>query len=334
MIDTVTLPPTTAVIGLVNSHLGARAVHVAAEVGLADALGADEVLDADTIAARIGCDPGAVGRLLRALHAHGLFTRNGGGWQHNEASRVLRSGHPQSVRDYARMFASPLMWGCITELGHSVRTGDPAANLFDPNGTWAYLAAHPDEAAIFNTAMTAKSHADAAEVIESTDLTDAGTVVDIGGGRGQLLHAILDASPSATGILFDLPAVTAQAIPRNDNRLQVHPGDFFTDPIPPYDTAVVMTVIHDWPDDKAIAILRAARAAARPTSRLLIIDSVIDNDTPTTFVTDLDIAMLAITGGLERTTHELADLLTASGFTRTATTPLPSGRAITQAQPV
>ena len=244
-------------------------------------LGADEVLDAATIAARIGCDPGAVGRLLRALHAHGLFTRNdGGGWRHNAASAVLRSDHPQSVRDYARMFASPLMWGCITELGHSVRTGEPAANLFDPNGTWAYLAAHPDEAAIFNTAMTAKSHADAAEVVASLDLTGAGTVVDIGGGRGQLLHAILDASPSATGILFDLPDVTAQAIPRHDDRIHLHPGDFFTDPIPPYDTAVLMTVIHDWPDAEAIDILRAARAAARPASRLLIIDSLVDDDAP------------------------------------------------------
>jgi hypothetical protein len=95
-----------------------------------------------------------------------------------------------------------------------------------------------------------------------------------------------------------------------------------------------MTVIHDWPDDKAIAILRAARAAARPTSRLLIIDSVIDDDAPNTFVTDLDIAMLAITGGLERTRQELADLLTASRFTLIATTPLPSGRAIIEARPV
>ena len=89
MEDLVTVPPVTAVISLVNAHFGARALHVAAEVGLADALDLDEALDATTIAGRVGCDPGAVRPVLRALHAHGLFTREGGRWRHNATSAAV-----------------------------------------------------------------------------------------------------------------------------------------------------------------------------------------------------------------------------------------------------
>jgi hypothetical protein len=232
------------------------------------------------------------------------------------------------------MIAAPMAWGSISELRHSVRTGEPAVTLLDPGGSWAYLAAHPGEAEIFNAAMTAKSHADAAEMLASIDVPNDGVVVDVAGGRGHLLGAWLDAAPGASGVLFDLPAVISQAITHDDGRRQLHAGDFFVDPIPDYDIALLMTVIHDWRDTEAIAILRNVRAAAQPSSRVLIIDSVIDDNAPSTFATDVDIAMLAITGGVERTADEFTALLAASGFTVTSSTSLPSGRAVVEARPV
>ena len=333
MNDLATASPVTAVLGLAGAHFGARALHIAAEVGVADALGVDEAVDAATIAARIECHPGAIGRVLRALAAHGLFATEGGVWRHNEASVMLRADHPQSVRAYARMVGGPMVWGSLTELRHSVRTGEPAAVLLDPGGSWAYLAKHPDEAEVFNAAMTAKAHADAAEVLASIDIPDHGTVVDVGGGRGHLLDAWLDAAPGATGVLFDLPPVVEQAIFRDDQRLQRHAGDFFVDPVPTYDIALLMTVIHDWADAEAVEILRNVRAAAHPTSRVFIIDAVVDDNAPDAFIADVDIAMMAITGGVERTADQFTAILTAAGLAIVSMTALPSGRTVVEARP-
>ncbi len=296
-------------------------------------LGVDEVLDASEIAERSRCQPAAVERVVRALYAHGVFARDGHRWRHNEASVHLRRDHPQSTRDYARMIGSPFMWGCVTEMAHSVVTGEAAATLLDPDGVWAYLARHPEQATTFNAAMTAKSHADAFEMVSSFDMTNPGTIVDIGGGRGHLLDALLDAHPTARGVLFDLPAVTAEAIQRPDGRLQAHAGDFFVDPIPEYDTALLMTVIHDWADAEAEAILRASRAAARPSSRLLIIDQLVADDEHQVFTAALDLAMLTIGGGQERSIDQLRRLLDTTGFELTAVTRLPSGRSVVEAKP-
>jgi hypothetical protein len=337
MIDMTTVqsaPAFMAVVDLSNAHFAARALHVAAELGIADALGVDEVLDASVIAERSRCQPSAVERVLRALYAHGVFVRDGDMWRHNEASAHLRRDHPQSTRDYARMIGSPFMWGCVSEMAHSVVTGEPAATLLDPDGVWAYLARHPDEATTFNAAMTAKSHADAFEMVSCFDMANPGTIVDVGGGRGHLLDALLDAHPTANGVLFDLPAVAAEAIQRPDGRLQLHPGDFFTDPIPNYDTALLMTVIHDWADAEAQAILRATRAAAAsPLSRLLIVDQLVADDGHQAFTAALDLAMLTIGGGQERSIDQLRSLLDTAGFELTTVTPLPSGKSVVEAKP-
>ncbi len=134
-------------------------------------------------------------------------------------------------------------------------------------------------------------------------------------------------------MLFDLPAVAAEAIRRPDGRLQSHPGDFFTDPIPDFDTALLMTVIHDWADAEAHAILRATRAAASASSRVLIIDQLVADDEHQVFTAALDLAMLTIGGGQERSVDQLRTLLDDTGFELTAVTPLPSGKSVVEARP-
>ena len=178
---------------------------------------------------------------------------------------------------------------------------------------WSYLEGHRDEAEIFGQAMTAKAVADIGAVLGSYDFTRFRTIADIGGGRGHLLRAILEAAPSAEGVLFDLPAVI-DTLTLDSDRLTARPGDFFVDTLPAADAYILMEVIHDWADAEAAAILRAIRRAASPGSTVLIIEGVLGEETPDLRVHTLDVIMLAMTGGRERSASQLGELLDGTGF--------------------
>jgi len=184
-----------------------RCLHIVADVGVADVLD-EKPQTAAELAAAVGAHPDALGRALRLLAAHGVFEVQGDTFRHSPASRLLRSDHPQSMRAFARMIGRPIMWATYGALEHTLRTGHSAAEKVLPQGFWAYYAEHPEEAAIFNAAMAAKAHGQAAGVIASYDFSGFGRVGDIGGGRGHLLHAVLDAVPNAQGVLFDLDMVS------------------------------------------------------------------------------------------------------------------------------
>ena len=185
--------------------------------------------------------------------------------------------------------------------------------LLEPDGIWAYLGAHPDEAELFGQAMTAKAAADVAAVLQAYDFGAVATIADIGGGRGHLLTAVLEAVPGAQGILFELPDVV-QSLDLDHPRLTAQAGDFFADPLPAADAYVLMEILHDWPEEKCVAILRAVRSAARDTSRLLIIEGVLPDDQADQRPRTLDLIMLTATGGRERTAGEMAALLERGGF--------------------
>ena len=161
--------------------------------------------------------------------------------------------------------------------------------------------------------MTAKAAADIAAVLGAYDFARFDTIADIGGGHGHLLRAVLNVVPEAQGILFDLPAVT-DALDLGMDRLTAHPGDFFVDPLPTADAYVLMEVIHDWPDAQALAILHAVRRGARPGARVLIIENVLNGVDADPRGHTLDVIMLAVTGGRERTGRQLGRLLEEAGF--------------------
>jgi len=140
-----------------------------------------------------------------------VFEVQGDTFRHSPASRLLRSDHPQSMRAFARMFGLPIFWATFGAMEHSVRTGLPAAAKVFPEGFWAYLAQRPEEGRVFNAAMTAKVQGAVAGIVASYDFSGFGLIGDIGGGSGHLLRAVLDASPNATGILFELPRVIEEA---------------------------------------------------------------------------------------------------------------------------
>ncbi|MEO8566045.1 MAG: methyltransferase, partial [Betaproteobacteria bacterium] len=227
-------------------------------------------------------------------------------------SRAIRTDHPQSMRAFIRMIGGRLNWAAAGELEHAAQTGKAAVEKLVPGGLWTYFRDHPDEASIFDAAMTAKSSAQIAALVPALDFTRYGIIADVGGGRGHILAAALGAAPSAKGILFDQPAVVANVAPRP--RITVQGGDFFKDRLPVADAYILGNVLHDWADDEAIAILRSVRRAAPAQAELLVLESILPDGPEPHHAKVLDVVMLTMTGGRERTHRDYQALLEAGGF--------------------
>ncbi len=304
-----------------------RALHVAADLAVADALD-DEPRTPAYLAREVGADADALNRILRLLASHGVFQRCGGMYAHNALSRALRSDHPHSMRAYVRLVGLPVLWKSWGALEDVVRSGKPAAS-----DIFAYFKEHPQETEIFNAGMKSKAETAIPPVIAAYDFSSFGTIGDIGGGLGHLLKAILKSSPKSRGVLFDQPHVIERvgADEAIGGRLTLQGGDFFRDPLPRCDAYIVMEVLHDWTDEHSRQILRQIRDAAPDAAKLLVVETVLPDESAWAsgngehFGNHLDINMLVLTGGRERTSDELARLLAASGwrFSRVIATPSP-----------
>lgn len=305
--------PFASVIQMAGGYCLARSLHVVADLGVADALD-NAPRPARDLASDVGADPEALARVLRLLSAHGVFASCGEGFAHSDASRFLRSDHPQSLRPFARMFGLPIFWETSGAMESSVRTGLPATPSVYPEGFWNYLADRPEQGAIFNAAMAGKAQGAIGGILTSYDFSRFATIADIGGGHGHLLLAILDAVPRASGVLFELPQVIAGATGIASDRLTLQAGDFFRDALPACDAYLLMEIIHDWGDQESVEILRAIRRAASPGAALLVIEAIVPDDPGPDWSKMLDIHMLTLLGGRQRTRQEYESLLSASGF--------------------
>lgn len=314
---------------LATATVASRTLHVIAELGVADHIDESPVL-AKELAATCGADPDSLDRALMLLAAHGIFERAGDAFAHTDASRLLRTDHPMTMRAFPRMMGMASFTSSLAHLDHSVRTGAPAFEHVDPDGLFAHLKRHGEEARIFDASMTAKTVADIAAVLGAYDFSRFSTIADVGGGRGHLLRAVLEAVPQTSGILFDLPGVIDSVDPHTE-RFSLHPGDFFVDDLPSADAYILMEVIHDWDDEEAATILSAVRRAAVPGAIVLIIETVADDERLDPVVRTLDVIMLAITGGRERTSAQLEQLLASAGLRATATLPTPGALRIVEA---
>lgn len=305
-------PPHVTIWQTATAIVASRALQVAAEIGVADHIGERPVL-VQTLAEACGADAGALERVLRLLASLGIFVRNEGGYAHSDASRVLRTDAPGSMRAFARLMNLRFVNQAFTHLDHSVRTGEPAANIVDSRGIWAYLKDHPIEGRILGEAMLAKSAADIPGVLQAYDFGRFRTIADIGGGLGHLIRAILARAPETTGILFDLPEVIGSLSPAT-NRLTPVAGDFFRDALPSADVYILMEVLHDWSDQDCVRILSAIRSAATPGATVTVIEGIVADAGDDPRVNTMDVLMLAIPGGRERSAAELERLFVASGF--------------------
>lgn len=305
--------PTAALMELASNFVVPKCLHVVAELGVADALG-DEPRDAAQLASAVGANPEALNRALRLLCAYGIFQAHSGGYAHTEASRLLRSDHPHSMRSYVRWIGSEFDWKTIGLLEHSIRTGKPSVNLVAPEGAWKYLANNPQLSRVFDDAMTGRAFGVIAGIVANYDFSSFRTIGDIGGGKGHLLKAVLETVPGAKGILFDQPHVVEPVTNRMNGRLEVQGGDFFKSALPICDAYLIMQVIHDWNDKESIAILSAIRRAAPPHAKLLMVEGLLPEHSGPSWMKMLDIFMLALLDGKERTRRDFEALLTASGF--------------------
>lgn len=190
-------------------------------------------------------------------------------------------------------------------------TGRPAIESVAPDGFFAYLRTHPEEARIFDRAMSSMA-VDNDPIIDAYDFSQCKVIADIGGGQGALARAILKRTPSAQAILFDIADVIAGAAPAA--RLQIQAGNFLTDALPSADLHILKLILHDWPDAAAVNILHAVRRAARKGGRLLIIESVMSEVAGFQAAHIMDVSMLAVLNGRERTLRQFQQLFSDTGF--------------------
>src|SRR3954463_12081363 len=296
-----------------NAFLISRCLYVVAELGVADHV-SDAPQTSEALAKSTGSNAGALHRVLRVLASHGIFEEKGAAWTHTEMSRLLRQDHPASMRDYIRMIGMPVCWRAWEHIEHSVRTGETGFEKVHPGGVFPYLAEHPHESSLFNAAMTAKSHGDIAAVLPGYDFSQFATIADIAGGRGHLLRAILKQCPSTQGVLFDQPHVVAEVSPDKGEKLTVIGGSFFSDKMPAADCYVLMNIIHDWPDAECVKILSAIRRDMPQHARVLLIESVVPSSPEPHLSKELNIVMMVLAGGKERTKQEYADLVSKCGL--------------------
>ena len=325
------LSPSMQLRRIAVAHLLPRCLHVVAELGVADHL-SDAPMSAETLARACGAHAGALERMLRLLAVEAIFESRGGAWVHSESSRLLRSDHPQSMRPLLRMLGSRIMWQAAGELGHSLRSGASAIEHVAPEGIWSYYSQRPDEARVFDAAMTAKAEEDIATLIPAFDFKPYKLIADIGGGRGHVLSAVLGAAPGARGILFDLPQVLAPLAPMD--RIRHQAGSFFTDPLPAADAYILSNVIHDWADAESETILRGVRRAAPAHAELLLLEILMPDGPGMHPAKVLDVLMLAVTGGLERTRAQYEKLLASSGFSIDRIVPTAGPISVIVARPV
>jgi hypothetical protein len=325
------LPPSAQIFGLATSHLLPRCLHVVAELGIADALG-DTPMSAQALACATDTNADALQRMLRLIATAGVFEAKGALWAHTPLSRTLRSDHPQSLRAFVRMIGDPLNWSAVGELAYAARSGRPAIEKAAPGGIWAYYDKHPEAARLFDQAMTAKSFAMIPALVAAYDFSRFSVIADIAGGRGHVLSGVLEAHKNTKGILFDLPQVVADVKP--SDRLSVQPGSFFDDPLPAADAYILSNILHDWADADAIRILKSIRRAAPAHAELLVLEFVLTDAPEPHPAKVLDIVMLTMTTGRERSESEYGALLAAGGFRLQRIVPTQSPSCIIMATPM
>ena len=305
--------PARAVQRLATAYWASRCLHVVAELGIADRLG-DEPQTAEALARAVRVEAPPLHRILRALASHGIFVHDGERFAHNDASRLLRSAAPGSMRSFARMMGLKVHWDAYRELDTVLSTGEPPIAKAAPGGFFRYLRAHPDEARVFDEAMAGKAALTIRFVIERYDFRGFSTIGDVGGGQGHLLYAVLEQAADARGVLFDLPEVIERARERAHPRVHYVGADFFHDAVPACDCYLMMTVLHDWSDAECAVILENVKARAPRGAKLLLIEGVLEPRARQDFKVDLDVEMLVMTTGRERTEADWRTVLTRGGF--------------------
>jgi len=303
---------------MIGGYFLSQAIYVVARLGIPDRLHG-RPLSAGELARVTGTDAGALGRLLRTLTGFGIFTTDDDGWYRlAELGELLCAGAPGSL-GAAAVSVGELHYGAFGELLYSLRTGRPGFDKVFGLPLFDYLAANPGAARTFDAGLAEFRSRATEAILDAYDFSDVRRLVDIGGGTGDLLAALLAMYPEMNGTFFDRPHVVEQArasIPADvgRDRCTLIGGDFFASVPAGGDLYLLRHIVHDWDDDRALRILSNCRRAMARRGKLLLVESVIRSGDEPSLGKVMDLAMLAVTGGAERTEPEYRDLLEASGF--------------------
>lgn len=326
------VPPQLLILERMNGLVEAKVLALVAEVGIPDML-ANDARTAEDLAREAGVDADALDRALALLVSRGLLGYRRGRYANNAVSDALRSDHPQSMRDWARFFASDWHWEMWNHARHSLATGGSASKEAFGAEFFDYLTKKNPEAGVrFNRALAGTSELAGPILAKGYNFGGIRRLCDVGAGTGGMLAAVLDAYPTLRGVLYELPQVAEQARPilkeRDLNeRVEIVGGSFF-DAVPEgCDAYMMQSIIHDWDDDSCVTILTNVRRAMAPGARVLVIENVLEPEPSPSdqFARSFDLVMLVTSGlGRERSMKEFADLFARAGLRIARDVTLPS----------
>ncbi|TMQ91584.1 hydroxyneurosporene methyltransferase [Actinomadura soli] len=316
-----------------------QAVHVAARLDLPEILAAGP-LPAAEIARRAQADPDATYRLLRLLAGYSIFAeRPDGMFESTPMAAALRADTPMNMRDMALLLGGPEHWEDWGHLVDAVRTGEPVPPKLRGMGIYDYLAANPGFAQVFVGAMGNLSEVETQPILDAYDFTRYDTIVDVYGGGGSLLAAVLGAAPKSRGVLVDERAndMGAQAIFERAgvaDRYSIDGTALFERPPAGGDAYILKHIVHEWSEAKALELLTNVRASINEDGRLLVMEFVVPEGPERHPGKLVDLWLLLLIGGRERTEAQYADLFTKAGFELTQVVGTASAVSIIEGRPV
>lgn len=303
---------------LLSGEWVSRALYVATKLDIADHLQAGPKSSSE-LAALTQCQTEPLERLLRTLASHAIFEEvSPGQFANTSASLLLAKSHPDSLHALSLFFGEDIhkSWD---ELLYSIRTSTPAFQQVFKQPVFAYFKENPTKAALFQEAMKQKSSAVVKSALSACDFGRFSTVYDIGGGYGQFMQALLQKHSHVKGMVFELPEVIGAIKKRtptfDESRCTLCAGDFFTSVPQGGDAYLLKSVIHDWEDEKAEQLLKNCHQAMRPDSKLFIVEVVLLPKDQSIYAHCMDLQMLVITGGKERSLAHFQQMLERTGFT-------------------
>ncbi len=331
------MPPDAQMMQIATGFFGSAAVYVATKLGIPDLL-KDGPKTTGELAAATNTDEHSLYRCLRSVASVGVFVESEGRtFANTPMSETLRADHPNSTRDMVIWMLEEPHWRVYGDLLYSVQTGKTAWDKVHGAPVFESLfTTHKELGETFNRAMTSYSRMTIPAILAAYDFSGAGRIADIAGGFGHLLGAVLQKYTNAKGILFEIPPVLEGAPAMLDSygvtdRVELVAGDF-TESIPvEADVYMLKHIIHDWYDDKNQKILGNIREVMPEDAKVLVIDAVVPPPGEPHFAKFLDLEMLMLPGGMERTAEEFESLLTKSGFALNRIIPTPSPVAIIEA---
>lgn len=335
------LPPNLALMQMAGAFRLSQVLYVTARLGLADLL-KDGPKRSDELAAACGASPDALYRLLRALLSLGILAQdNQGRFTVTPSGAYLQTDHPASVLPYILFIARQDNWQVWGNFFYSVNTGETAFRHIFGMDVFEYASQNPEFGRIFNNGMAGMTISMSQDLLAAYDFSQFKRVVDVGGGNGSLLAALLKANPTLQGVSFDLSPVAAHASQLLAEaglagRSEVVGGDFFKAVPTGGEAYILKLILHDWDNDKATHILKSCYQAMDEKARLLVIDVCLPEQVEASEVhltkIMFDLQMLTLTGGQERTETEFRQLFEAAGFRLVRVIPLPTRWSIIEGE--